>query len=314
MRDEISFATEDGTLLRGMVHRHGHRRPAPAIVMAAGFSGVREQIDHYAACFATAGFVVLVYDHRGFGSSDGEPRLEVDPAVQLADWRDAITFAQGLPQVDAARPLGIWGSSFAGGLAIVLAANDARIGCVVAQIPNVSGHRNAVATFTVAERDEIERRLGADLAGRLAGDSPAMIPVFAPDDALCALPRALSQGGIDAALAAAPSWRNEITLRSLQNAMTYEPAAWVPYVSPTPLLMIVGARDRCTFAEIQLDVFESAREPKRLLVHPGGHFDTYTTHFEETGTAARDWFAAHLLVADASKQQPNPRSPEHADV
>jgi uncharacterized protein len=88
----IEFRTGDGTLLRGTLHAAKGAR-APGVVMAHGFSGVKEQIDHYASLFAAAGFPVLLYDHRGFGTSEGAPRLEIDSTQQLADWRDAISFA-----------------------------------------------------------------------------------------------------------------------------------------------------------------------------------------------------------------------------
>jgi hypothetical protein len=38
----------------------------------------------------------LVFDHRGFGDSAGEPDL-FEPARQLDDWRAAIAFARSLP-------------------------------------------------------------------------------------------------------------------------------------------------------------------------------------------------------------------------
>ena len=53
MRHDVEFRTEDGTLLRGYLH--AGEDPAPGIVMGHGFSGVKEQIDHYGAAFATAG-------------------------------------------------------------------------------------------------------------------------------------------------------------------------------------------------------------------------------------------------------------------
>jgi hypothetical protein len=300
MRRDIEFRTEDGTLLRGFLHTSAEGS-APGIVMAHGFSGVKEQIDHYAAFFAEAGFSVLVYDHRGFGESEGTPRGEVDPHRQIADWRDAITFAAGLPEIDPERGFGVWGSSFAGGLAMVVAANDSRVRCVVSQIPNVSGHRNSREMFNVAQRRQIRERLVADRMARLAGDPPAMIPVFSTEpDELCAMPPAVSQRFIDRGIEAAPTWRNEVTLRSVEHMMEFEPAGWTPHVAPKPLLMIVGALDTCTFPEIQVDVFETAREPKKLVVHPGGHFDTYIEHFEATSRPAREWFAEHLGTEDAS--------------
>ncbi len=56
----------------------------------------------------------LVFDNRNFGASDGEPRQHINPWRQVWDYRDAITFAQTLPEIDAAR-IGVWGSSYSGG-------------------------------------------------------------------------------------------------------------------------------------------------------------------------------------------------------
>jgi len=78
--------------------------------------------------------------------------------------------------------------------------------------------------------------------------------------------------------------------------LEFEPDGWLRHVAPTPLLMIVAAKDTCTFPEFQLEAFDRAREPKRLIMHPGGHFDTYTTYFQETSQAALDWFAEHLVA------------------
>lgn len=292
MRSEVEFAVEDGTVLRGYLH--GERR-APGILMAHGFSGVKEQIDHYASRFAEGGFSVLVHDHRGFGDSDGTPRLEVDADRQLADWRDAITFALTRPEFDSAVGIGLWGSSFAGGLAMMLAATDRRVRCVVSQIPQVSGRRNERRMFSVAQRARLDEELASDRITRLAGGVPRMIPVFSPaPDGFCALTPPLSERYIRATEEAVPAWRNEVTLRSVENMNNVEPAAWAPYISPTPFLMIVGANDTCTFPENQIETFAQAREPKRLVIHPGSHFDTYTDYFEATSRAALDWFDEHL--------------------
>ena len=294
MRKQIEFRTEDGTLLCGVLHtREG--RSAQGLVMTHGFSGVKEQVEPYAARFAEAGFSVLLYDHRSFGGSDGVPRLEVDPAHQLADWRDAITFALNLPEFDPARGVGIWGSSFAGGLAMVLAADDRRVRCVVAQIPNVGGRANGHAMFNSLERARLQELFDADRKGRSAGQVPLRIPVMTSEEgAVCALPMRVSANYIRAAEQAAPAWVNEVTVRSVEAMLTFEPAGWVAHVAPTPLLMIVAEKDTCTFPEPQLAAFAAAGEPKRLMVHPGGHFDTYRDHFAETSDAALQWFCEHL--------------------
>jgi len=55
--------------------KEGEKRPA--IVMAHGFSAVKEMyLDNFASKFANAGFVVTVFDYRFFGGSEGEPRAQ----------------------------------------------------------------------------------------------------------------------------------------------------------------------------------------------------------------------------------------------
>ena len=75
MRRDIAFNAE-GTVLRGWLYlpeRSGGR--VPGVVMAHGFTAVKEMyLDRYAEVFAAAGLGVLVFDHRNFGASDGEPR------------------------------------------------------------------------------------------------------------------------------------------------------------------------------------------------------------------------------------------------
>ena len=63
------------------------------------------------------------------------------------------------------------------------------------------------------------------------------------------------------------------------------------------LLMILAEHDQCTFTEVQREVYRAAPEPKKLLSFDGGHFDAYTTFFEQTAPPARDWFVEHLGVS-----------------
>jgi len=84
--------------------------------MAHGYSAVKEMyLDRFAEVFAEAGIGAVVFDNRNFGASDGQPRQEIDPWQQIRDYRDAITWASDLPEVDAER-IGIWGSSYSGAL------------------------------------------------------------------------------------------------------------------------------------------------------------------------------------------------------
>ncbi len=298
IRSEIAFDAEDATTLRGSLHVP-EQPNRTALVMAHGFSGVRSQIEHYAVAFADRGYTVLLFDHRSFGTSDGAPRHEMDPHRQGQDWKAAITWMLGHPDLDLSGRVGIWGSSLAGGVAIAVGAEDDRVGCVVAQIPHVSGYRNASELYSPHQLAALRDKMRADRVNRLHGGEAHHLPVFTvSEDELCALPPAVSARYLKAVQESAPTWSNEVTLRSIENVLAFEPAGVVPYLGPTPFLMIVGDRDTCTVTHLQLDAYERATEPKQLVRHPGGHFDTYNEHFEQTARAAIDWFDRHLITPD----------------
>ena len=60
--------------------------------MAHGTSATIGMVaDQYAEAFHDARLSVLLYDHRGFGASDGEPRLEINPWLQAQGYRDGLS-------------------------------------------------------------------------------------------------------------------------------------------------------------------------------------------------------------------------------
>ncbi|HET6519959.1 MAG TPA: alpha/beta hydrolase, partial [Geminicoccaceae bacterium] len=130
------------------------------------------------------------------------------------------------------------------------------------------------------------------------GKAPAMIPVVAEDPAgAAALPTPDSWGWFtETGRSRAPSWRNEVTLRSVEMFTEYEPGAYIRFVSPTPLLMVVALGDHLTVADEALAAYERALEPKKLVTLKGGHFDAYVRDFDAASGAARDWFVEHLMT------------------
>ena len=77
----------------------------------------------------------------------------------------------------------------------------------------------------------------------------------------------------------------------------YEPGTYLPWISPTPLLMVVAERDHLTPAELAIAAHGRANEPKGLVILPCGHFDAYVDGFDDASSAARDWFIEHLRPA-----------------
>ena len=111
MRKDIKFFAA-GCELDGWLYTPDFgTAPHPTIVMSHGFGAIKEMaLDKFADVFCAAGFACLVYDHRNTGKSAGEPRGELDPAQQISDMRDAITYAIMQPEIDADR-IGLWGTS-----------------------------------------------------------------------------------------------------------------------------------------------------------------------------------------------------------
>jgi dipeptidyl aminopeptidase/acylaminoacyl peptidase len=124
---EVRFPVDEGIELGAWLYLpNSDAQRSPAITMAHGYAGVKEHgITRFAEAFTDAGFVVLLHDHRTFGISGGEPRQDVDPWRQVADWRRAISYLESRPEVDPKR-IGLWGTSYAGGHALVLGATDRR--------------------------------------------------------------------------------------------------------------------------------------------------------------------------------------------
>jgi fermentation-respiration switch protein FrsA (DUF1100 family) len=299
MRRDVEFNTEDGVTLRGWLYLpDGAAGTVPTIVMAHGFSALKENyLDKYAEVYAAAGLGALVFDNRNFGASDGEPRQEIDPWQQVRDYRDAITHASGLAEVDESR-IGIWGSSYSGAHVLVVGAIDRRVKCVASQVPLISGHRNARRLIRADVIAQVQEMFDADRRARLAGEAPGMIAVVSDDPSVpCALPTADSfEWFTETARTRAPDWRNEVTLRSVEMFMEYEPGAYIAYVSPTPLLIVVAAQDHLTVADEAIAAYAQALEPKKLVLLKGGHFDAYVKSFDEASGAACEWFAEHLLT------------------
>ena len=297
MRKDIEFKTENGVTLRGWHYvPDGRQGKAPTIVMAHGFSAVKEMyLDRFAEAFAAAGLACVVFDNRNFGASDGEPRQEIDPWQQVRDYRDAITYAETLEETDPAR-IGVWGSSYSGGHVLVVGAIDRRVKCVVAQVPLASGHGNARRLIRADYLAGVQGMFAEDRRARMAGKTPAMIPVVAQDPASpSALPTPDSWVWFtETGRTRAPSWRNEVTLRSVEMFTEYEPGSYVSFISPTPLLMVVALGDVLTVADLALAAYERALEPKRLVTLQGGHFDAYIKDFEASSKPTVEWFTRHL--------------------
>ena len=160
------------------------KTPAPAILLAHGFGGSKTDLDGEARSLARAGYVVLAYSARGFGKSGGLIHLDA-PDYEVADGSKLISFLATVPQVRLDGPgdprVGVAGSSYGGGLALMLAGSDKRVDAVGADItwndlqqalfPNAAGGEPGVFKKQWAgELFGSTLRPGEGACGRFAAD------------------------------------------------------------------------------------------------------------------------------------------------
>jgi len=290
---DIEFRSH-GITCRGWLVTPDGAGPWPAVVMAHGFSAVKEmRLDRFAAAFAAAGLASVVFDYRGVGASDGAPRQDLDPAAQISDYRNAISFARGLAEVAPER-VGIWGTSYSGAHVLSVAALDRRVKAVVAQVPLIDGWESMGRIAGEDGRAQMVRDLIAERERVYRGGPGAMIPVVDDKGGAAALAAADAFDWFTLAAKTAPNWKNEVTLLSLERLLEYAPGRNIDRIAPTPLLLIAAAQDFLPL-DIAKGAFERAGEPKRLLVLPAGHFAPYEPpHFEPAAAAAADWFRHYL--------------------
>ena len=281
---ELFFESE-GTALCGWLVRPPGDGPHPLIILAHGLSGIIDlDLAEYAARFVAGGYACFAYDHRNWGRSAGWPRSETDPWRQVADMREAISYARTLPGIDAER-IGLWGTSYAGGHVLTVSALDSRVRCVVSQVPLTSGARTFGSWVPADKQAGFLARIAADRDGRRRGALPATTLAASKGSETAEWITAKDRGA---------RYRNELTLRSFDLLRTYEPRSFVPSIAPTPLLMIIAARDTTTPTAWQEETFASGGEPKKLLTIDCRHYDVYMDKLDEAAQAALAWYREHL--------------------
>jgi hypothetical protein len=243
--------------------------------------------------YAGAGYAVLLFDYRFFGSSEGKPRGQLFPLEMVEDYRNAISWACEQSGLDPER-IGLWGTSFSGGLAVYAATYDKRVRAVVVQAPslwNGADRRSA----NPARWDDVGKFLQADRSERYKTGQISYIKVVAPDGEPCVLPGVEVYDAYMSLKEKAPNWRNAVTIESLEKMREFDPITHIKMISPAALLVIAAENDGLIPLSAVKAAFKKAPEPKKLSVHPVGHFDFYREPgLSMTAVEAIEWYGQHL--------------------
>jgi dienelactone hydrolase len=279
-----------GVRLAGDIYKPKGLKPTdklPGILLIPGWGGSKKNLEtNYAPHFAEQGFVVLTFDFKSWGESDGPllasqalPPTEeaaeatvkvtlirkiVNPISMSEDVRAALHYLGGEPQVISDN-LGIWGTSMGGGLALPIAATDDRIKAYVDQMGPIN------YKYNLKDIPDTQMRQAQTLVAR------GVIPPF-PGPGGTANPQ----------LRGYPDWA----------AMKrFDPLSFVDRLDvPT---LIIDAEDESLFDTSQngLLLYEAIKDrvEARYVTYPGKHYDMYKgDNLREGRSAALQWFQKHL--------------------
>ena len=259
----------------------------PGILMVPGWGGNKSNIQkNYAPHFAKAGFIVLSFDFKSWGQSDGPVVLAeklavvqeasqvnvnathirqiINPLSMVEDVRAALYFLGSEAQV-MPNNLGVWGTSMGGGLALVVAANDDRVNALVTQVAPFNYKYNLKA-IPAQQMRQVEA-----MAAR------GMIPPY---------PGPKSQ--INPNLRGYPDWVAMKRFEPMEHKDTLQAAT-----------LIMDAKDEKLFnnAENGLRLYQAIKDrvTSRYRTFPGGHYDMYQgDNLKEARTEALQWFNQYL--------------------
>ena len=220
-----------------------------------------------------AGLAVLLYDHEGFGLSDGKPRQVINRWLQCRGYQHALSYAADHPCVDRQR-LALWGDSLSASIAITVAAFDVRVSALVVQVPacgSVLGNGDPDGAAYAALRDFYT---SADVTDSWVLGEPQ--PVVSEDQA--AAPSLLEpitayRWFCEYGLRPGSTWRNTATPATLATPLPFSTGIMARRLT-CPSLWVIAAEDEMPGAEtpIATHCFDLAGGQKEKLIVEGGHF------------------------------------------
>ncbi|MGL4305113.1 MAG: alpha/beta hydrolase [Mycobacteriaceae bacterium] len=278
-RKEIEFASA-GTTIRAWLYPAvnaslANKSGVPAVVLAHGFSLTKDcGLQLYAETFARAGISSVVFDYRGWGDSDGNPRDVVNVRAQLADYHAAVAATRKLPGIDPQR-IALWGTSYSGGTVIACAAEDQHIAAVVAQVPNLDNFATARFLMTripLRRGVQLGISLARDVLAGWSGKDPVYVTSVGKPGEHAAYISAESYEQLSTIVG--PHWKNRVGLRDFVRFPWLRP---VNYLDKLPCRIQLHACELDDLTPAR-PVFQAAKKlgaQAELERYEEGHFGIY---------------------------------------
>ena len=256
--------------------------------MCHGFAGVKEMLlPNFAQRFADNGYVVLTFDYRGFGESEGEPgRLR--PDLQIEDILNALSFLRSHPQVDENR-IALWGTSFGGANAIFAAEQDGRVQCLLVQLTFGDGERVVTRGMSEKEARDFFALIEKLQIRKMRSGKEMMVPI----NKVLSDPQ--SKQFYEDHVEQFPALRIKIPMLTVAETIQHKPEKIISRVQ-VPVLFIAAGKDSVNPADESTRLFQKANQPKELLmIDAATHYELYSGIFFEQAVAKQlSWLGNYL--------------------
>jgi uncharacterized protein len=297
----VSFFSE-GIRLAGDLFLPDGRGPGErraGILLCHGYTGVRSlYLPDIARVLAAAGYVVMTFDYKGWGDSEG-PKSRLAPYSRVADAQAALTWLAAQETVDAER-LGIYGTSYGGATVVWVAATDPRVKCVVSVVGVGDGRRWMRSVRRPDEYFDLLERSAADRIMRATEGQSEFVEradILLPDRQSAELAAAQRRGN--------PGAVSRIPLEFVDDTLGFNAEWVVDRIAPRPVLFITTDNDRLVPPEESEAMYRRAGDPKRLVtLHGFGHYEVYTGEaFRQVMQATLPWFQQYVpAIGDISQR------------
>ena len=294
MPQPISFFSQGARLTGALwssssLSSHGR---APAVIVSGSWTTVKEQMPaNYAPLLADAGFVVLTFDFRGFGESEGAPREVESPHGKAEDIRNAVAFLRTHPAVDPDRIGAVPICASAGYVAAAM-IDEPHLRSVAMVAPWL--HDREIVRTMYGGEDAVRERIDQALAAReryASVDDVAYVPAASSTDASAAMhmPADAIDYYLNPRRGAIPAWGGRFAVMAWKEWLEFDAIALAPRVG-APVRLITGEQ---TATPAGARKFEAGLGGARDSVWlDGTQFDFYDN--PATVTAAAEHAIAHL--------------------
>lgn len=302
-QSKVEFKSGGHTLSGILVLPDNAPGPVPMLVMGGGWCYVKEIVmPHYAKGIVDAGIGVLMFDYRNFGESSGTRRQHIDPWEQIEDFRNAVTYVEGLPEVDSSC-IGVWGISYAGGHVIAVAAIDSRVKLAISNIPVVNGFETMRRTHGSSRFNDLEEHLLEARRARAAGAEGRMpMSSLSPATELSTWPfPTIHTVFHDIKGREAPNHEHWSTAESTELLLNYDVGPFAKRIYDKPILFVIAEGDEITLWDLEIATYHSVPSARKELavISKVSHMSLYSQedHLARAGSSAAGFLRKHFANA-----------------